>query len=240
VAKFCNKYFGATLQKNLNKYTNVKEALTETFFDMDKQIEDPANYDILKAFKNPEDAEPNNINGGCTANVVLIINKKIYCANAGDSRCYLFSGKSTKAMSTDHKPEDEGELKRIKGAGGEVTMGRINFGLNLSRAIGDLDYKKNLNKSAREQMVICEPDIEVKDITGEDEFLVIGCDGIWELQSGEQVCNTVEEKIQAGETKLSNICEFILDKGLAPTTGELGGLGCDNMSIVVVQLPKVK
>lgn len=40
-------------------------------------------------------------------------------------------------MSYDHKPEDEVELTRIKNAGGKVTMdGRVNGGLNLSRAIG--------------------------------------------------------------------------------------------------------
>lgn len=40
-------------------------------------------------------------------------------------------------MSYDHKPEDEVELARIKNAGGKVTTeGRVNGGLNLSRAIG--------------------------------------------------------------------------------------------------------
>jgi protein phosphatase 1G len=40
-------------------------------------------------------------------------------------------------MSFDHKPEDDIELKRIKNAGGKVTPdGRVNGGLNLSRAIG--------------------------------------------------------------------------------------------------------
>ena len=40
-------------------------------------------------------------------------------------------------MSADHKPEDELEMKRIKNAGGKVTAdGRVNGGLNLSRAIG--------------------------------------------------------------------------------------------------------
>ena len=40
-------------------------------------------------------------------------------------------------LSQDHKPEDEPELKRIKNAGGKVTPdGRVNGGLNLSRAIG--------------------------------------------------------------------------------------------------------
>ena len=40
-------------------------------------------------------------------------------------------------MSFDHKPEDEIELNRIRKAGGKVTPdGRVNGGLNLSRAIG--------------------------------------------------------------------------------------------------------
>ena len=40
-------------------------------------------------------------------------------------------------MSMDHKPENDKELTRIKNAGGRVTgEGRVNGGLNLSRAIG--------------------------------------------------------------------------------------------------------
>ena len=45
-------------------------------------------------------------------------------------------------MSVDHKPEDQVELNRIRKAGGKVTPdGRVNGGLNLSRALGDLAYK---------------------------------------------------------------------------------------------------
>lgn len=45
-------------------------------------------------------------------------------------------------MSLDHKPEDTEEIDRIHKAGGRVTMdGRVNGGLNLSRAIGDHAYK---------------------------------------------------------------------------------------------------
>lgn len=58
-------------------------------------------------------------------------------ANAGDSRCVVSEGGKAVDMSYDHKPEDELELARIKNAGGKVTMdGRVNGGLNLSRAIG--------------------------------------------------------------------------------------------------------
>ena len=47
-------------------------------------------------------------------------------------------------MSFDHKPEDAPERERIENAGGRVTPdGRVNGGLNLSRAIGDHAYKTN-------------------------------------------------------------------------------------------------
>ena len=47
-------------------------------------------------------------------------------------------------MSFDHKPEDTPERDRIENAGGRVTPdGRVNGGLNLSRAIGDHAYKTN-------------------------------------------------------------------------------------------------
>ena len=42
-------------------------------------------------------------------------------------------------LSFDHKPTDLPELQRIEKAGGIVGLdGRVNGGLNLSRAIGDL------------------------------------------------------------------------------------------------------
>ena len=41
-------------------------------------------------------------------------------------------------LSFDHKPTDPLELERIKRAGGRVGAdGRVNRGLNLSRAIGE-------------------------------------------------------------------------------------------------------
>lgn len=44
-------------------------------------------------------------------------------------------------MSVDHKPEDKIELARITKAGGEVYNGRINGNINLSRCMGDFEYK---------------------------------------------------------------------------------------------------
>jgi serine/threonine protein phosphatase PrpC len=75
---------------------------------------------------------------GCTANVVLITPDFIYCANAGDSRAIACQDKKPLELSRDHKPEDPIELDRITKAGGSVSYGRVNGGLNLSRALGDL------------------------------------------------------------------------------------------------------
>jgi len=55
---------------------------------------------------------------GCTANVILIENmKKLYVANAGDSRCVLARGGKAVPLSYDHKPDNEEEKKRIEKAG---------------------------------------------------------------------------------------------------------------------------
>ena len=74
---------------------------------------------------------------GCTAVVALLRGRDLFVANAGDSRCVVCREGKAVDMSVDHKPEDELEKNRINKAGGRVTAdGRVNGGLNLSRAIG--------------------------------------------------------------------------------------------------------
>ena len=46
-------------------------------------------------------------------------------------------------MSIDHKPNNEGEQRRIEAAGGVVHMKRVDGDLAVSRAIGDFTYKQN-------------------------------------------------------------------------------------------------
>lgn len=102
-------------------------------------------------------------------------------ANAGDSRCVLARAKGAAYdMSDDHKPEDEKELNRITTAGGVVNgQGRVNGGLNLSRAIGDHCYKTNEKLDLENQMITALPDLRTVKLNPEDEFMVLACDGIW-------------------------------------------------------------
>jgi len=86
-------------------------------------------------------------------------------------------------MSTDHKPENKKELSRIKKAGGEVIMGRVNGNLNLSRSMGDFKYKDNKNLKCDEQLIVVVPDIKVRKLTKDDQYIILGCDGVWEILS---------------------------------------------------------
>ena len=72
----------------------------------------------------------------------MITKDTIYCSNAGDSRAVLGlkNGKLIE-LSYDHKPDNEGEFKRVKEGGGFVEEGRVQGIIAVSRAIGDWEYK---------------------------------------------------------------------------------------------------
>jgi len=132
---------------------------------------------------------------GCTAVALLLTSdKRMFCANAGDSRCVLSSAGVAIPLSFDHKPFNEStfmltscpqiellhsfcsillhyfslflltpkkkkkkkkkaENKRITEAGGFVHFGRVNGNLALSRAIGDMEFKRNSSLPPEKQIV---------------------------------------------------------------------------------------
>ncbi|ODA80638.1 hypothetical protein RJ55_03597 [Drechmeria coniospora] len=169
---------------------------------------------------------------GCTACVSLMAGSKLYVANAGDSRGVLGIKGRAKPMSQDHKPQLEAEKNRITAAGGFVDFGRVNGNLALSRAIGDFEFKKTAGKAPEDQIVTAFPDVAVHDLTDEDEFLVLACDGIWDCQSSQAVVEFVRRGI-AVKQDLEKICENMMDNCLA-SNSETGGVGCDNMTMIII------
>lgn len=187
-----------------------------------------------EAFMNNITDEPGK-DSGCTAVVALLHDKELFVANAGDSRCVVCRNGKALEMSFDHKPEDQIEFDRIQKAGGRVTLdGRVNGGLNLSRAIGDHGYKMNKKLPPEEQMISALPDIKKVTIGPDDDFMVLACDGIWNFMTSEDVVEFVQERIRDPTKQLSEICEEMFDYCLAPhTKGD--GTGCDNMTAIIVQ-----
>ena len=171
---------------------------------------------------------------GCTAVVALIADGQLIVANAGDSRCVLCRSGEASALSRDHKPTDPDEHARIAAAGGFVTEGRVNGSLNLSRALGDMEYKQRRDLPAAAQAVTAQPEILSTPIHEGDEFIILACDGIWDVMTNQQAVDFVRDRLRQG-VSLAQICEQACDFCLAPST-EGSGVGCDNMSIVIVQL----
>lgn len=184
---------------------------------------------------------------GCTANVVLILPGEPYgsvmCANCGDSRAVLCRGGRVVELSHDHKPNQAREKNRIEAAGGyvEVIAGgprqhyRVNGNLNLSRAVGDLEYKKRSDLGPEAQIICSTPDIIEETLTAEDEFVVLACDGIWDVMTNQEVVDFVRPRLK-NATKISAIVEELLDRCVASDPKETQGLGCDNMTCVIVDL----
>lgn len=131
--------------------------------------------------------------------------RDLYVANAGDSRCIVCRDGKAIEMSFDHKPEDEPERNRINKAGGKVTQdGRVNGGLNLSRAIGDHAYKTNKSLPLQQQMISPVPDVKKLTLQPEtDSFIFLACDGIWNSLSSQEVVDFINDKMEkAQDSKL--------------------------------------
>eukprot|EP00743_Colponemidia_sp_Colp-15_P000901 GILK01000994.1.p1 GENE.GILK01000994.1~~GILK01000994.1.p1 ORF type:complete len:362 (-),score=45.61 GILK01000994.1:171-1223(-) len=192
----------------------------------------------LSANGQPEETDENDsvVNSGCTAVVALKCGNQLIVANAGDSRCVLSRNGVAVEMSLDHKPDLETEKARIRAAGGTVSMdGRVNGNLNLSRAIGDMEYKRDKNLRPEEQMITAYPDIRTATLTDEDDFVVLACDGVWDVMTNQAVVDFVRERLQQN-MKLSEIVEQIFENCIAPDPMNTGGLGCDNMTCLIVTL----
>ena len=77
------------------------------------------------------------------------------------------------------------------------------------------------------------PDVEIKVRSkDEDDFLVIGCDGIWETMTAEDICKIGKEKMN-NNMSIEKVVEDLLDQLIAKETQD--GLGCDNMSCIIVR-----
>ena len=176
---------------------------------------------------------------GSTAVICLIRGSTIVVSNAGDSRAILCRAGVAVELSRDHKPESPRERSRIENAGGRVSIvgpcHRVDFGLNLSRALGDFLYKRNTELPASHQKITAVPEILKETIQAEDEFILLGCDGMFELLSNQQVINFVRFRLKTGAEPRA-VVEALLDECCSKDPQKTLGRGTDNESCILVLL----
>lgn len=221
---------------NLQSYKskNYRLALEESFMKIDEQMQtDSAKKELTDE-------------SGCTATVALVTPSEIFCCNAGDSRTVLSKAKIAIDLSVDHKPNLPDEQRRIYAANSYVEEQRVNGMLALSRALGDFDYKKNANLSARDQAVTAFPEIKSMQITpGDTEFLLLACDGIWDVMSSQVAVNYIHKECYGDQfqmeakkrthKELTQGMTNMFDECCAKDVVSSQGLGCDNMTAILVE-----
>lgn len=241
---------GARGRSDVNAVTLLQKALTKTFTQLDEKLL-PLQRDRTDALMSgsvapPLVAEGDNIpnssvrsslgeRSGSTGVVVLISPSHIICANTGDSRAVLRRNGKAVPLSFDHKPSELPERLRIMSTGGTVKGKRVNGDLAVSRAFGDFMYKDTLKSQSKalQQQVTVVPDLIVYPRTDNDEFIVLACDGVWDVASNKQCTDFVQRLLSEGEVDLGNVCEETLDTCLERQSR-------DNMTMLLVTLPSVK
>jgi serine/threonine protein phosphatase PrpC len=175
---------------------------------------------------------------GCTAAVALLTRTALAVVNVGDSRIFKCRQGECVPLTRDHKPESPRERRRIEAAGGTVVQFgpcyRIDCNLNLSRALGDFKYKDS-SLAPEDQKVSPVGDVTVVDLDAQDEFVVVACDGLFELMTWTSVCSYVRERIRRG-MPLAQIAEGLLDECCSPNMLATCGRGTDNETVIIVQL----
>jgi len=112
----------------------------------------------------------------------------LYAANAGDARAVLNRDGVALRLSKDHKGSDEEETKRILDAGGFVTSNRVNGILAVTRSLGD---------HAMKDYVIGEPFLTQVKLEPTDKYVIIACDGLWDVASDQEAVDLVSQENDA-------------------------------------------
>jgi len=140
---------------------------------------------------------------------------KLYAANAGDARAVLCRDGAAIRITKDHKASDIAEQERVQRSGGWVSMNRVHGVLAVSRALGD---------HAMKQSVISEPNFWESELTEADSFVIIACDGLWDVCTDQASVDMVKD-LKDAQAMSQTLMQAALDGG-----------GKDNISVMVVRL----
>ena len=236
----CSLYLKNNLHKNITEFSTkgIKTAIeiTENTFLSSKAID--YNYDLL------------DTSGSC--GVILLIKKnKCIIANIGDSRLVMFKNKRVVFSTSDHKPNTYIEKHRIESQGGSVyqTTAAIPIyqngklieipwrvcpgGLSVSRTFGDIESKDE-RFGGKKGVVVALPDISEFELNDEYNFIVIGCDGIFDVLSNGEIIECIKIVLKINKSKNKKINELCGDFASMIIKSALAKESFDNVSCIVI------
>lgn len=216
----------------------VSKFLSENFYKyfMDKRTEYPLKKrDVNRAYNFFQDLlrtkyKSNATNTGSTCLVVLHFiknnNEYLNVLNLGDCRCVVCSNNIAIPLTKDHKPDKPEEENRIKQLGGEIVFDGYDYrikDLSVSRSFGDL---------SAEPYIGVEPDLFEHMVTSKDKFMIMACDGLWDVMENQEAVDFVLRSCYDMKTNTRINDKLNMAKRLADRAIEKGS--GDNVSVVVI------
>lgn len=188
---------------------------------------------------------------GTTAVACLVKGKRLWVANAGDSRCTLATADPAgtkrllaRDLSTDQNPDSPGEMARIIKNGGYVSpspepglSARVwldpeytQVGLAMARSIGD--------RAVKGVGVVAEPEVVEYSLAedGSDKFLLLASDGVWEFISSQEAVDIVNAHLEKG---VSAACQVLIEQA-AGRWRDVEGDYRDDITALLIMLPLFK
>ena len=183
-----------------NNY-NIEKSIKESFKEIDNNLE----------------KKPNTKTIGSTATIILIDNNILYCANVGDSESYYISKDKIIKLTNLHNCNNKNEVERVKNSKGLIFGNRVFGMLNLTRSIGDFDFKI--------YGVINEPFIyKVNLIENYSKYVILGSDGVWDVINDSDLIQ-IEKKYGS---LCKNFCNKIVEEAINKGSQ-------DNISCIVIK-----
>lgn len=149
--------------------------------------------------------------------------RTLIIANAGDCRAVLGRRGRAIEMSNDHKPNYASERQRIEKLGGVIYDGYLNGQLSVARALGDWHMK---GSKGSECPLSAEPELRETDLSEDDEFLIMGCDGLWDVMSSQCAVTMARKELMLHNDPERCSKELVREAHKRNT--------CDNLTVIVV------
>lgn len=157
----------------------------------------------------------------------------ITTANVGDTRIVLAVAGATAArrLTRDHNTNDPHEVARIEQSGGFIVKSRVLGILAITRSFGDQFLKNfviatpDVNTVTLDDVVPCTRRTSHGPILPSSSFLIVACDGLWDVLTDQQAVDLVRQFPGNKE----DVSEFLVQQALVRGT-------CDNLTVLVLWL----
>ena len=242
----CSLYLKNNLHKFIKNFS--KEAIKEAINTTEEKF--------LKNEAINEKGEIKDPSGSCGI-IAMIKKNKCIISNVGDSRLVIYKNNSTFFCTEDHKPGTNIEKERITKAGGKIYQTPSIFPLyqngkeieipwrvlpgrlSVSRTFGDIEAKEE-KFGGNKNVVVAMPDITEIDLNEEFNLIILGCDGIFDVLSNEEILECVKIVLKEKNIKeineninMSELCgdfaDMIIKSSLAKDS-------FDNVSCIVIAI----